>query len=191
MGSLGEFTDGGINPEEHEATGDFTPLPPGWYSAEIEKAEIKDTKTSGGKMLKIQYSIVGEKFNGRKIFESINILNASEAAQAIGRRQLADIARACNIALLDDEDQLLAQTIEIKLAVKHDEGYDPDNEVKGHRPLGGKTATPPAGKAAAPGATEPTEAAPSDAPPKAKAPAKTEKKAPAAKPAGGKMPWER
>jgi len=177
MGNLGEYVDGGIDPTQHEPSKDFTPLPPGWYPVEVEACEIKDTKAGTGKMLKVTLSVIGEQFNGRKLFPSINILNPSSKATEIGRRELADLARACNIPFLDDEDKLLGCQLEVKVKVKADEGFEPDNEVKGYRPLGGgqqqaATPTPPAAKKAAP------------------PPVQQAKTTPTAK-ATGKMPWER
>ena len=169
MGNLGEFTDGGIDPTQHEPGQDFSPLPPGWYPAEIEAAEIKDTKAEDGKYLKVTLSIIGEAYNGRKVFPTLNILNPSSQAQEIGRRELADLARACEIAMLDDEDKLLGKQLEVRLTVKQDKGYEPDNKVKGYRRLGAGNDSPAV------------------APPAGTKPAATS--SPAAK--KGKMPWEK
>ncbi len=183
MGNLGQYTDGGINPDEHEASKEFEPLPAAWYPVEIEKAEVKETSKGTGTMLKIQFSVIGEAYNNRKLFSQLNIQNPSTVAQEIGRRQLADIARACGIAFLDDEDNLLAKTLEVHVVVKpRSDTKELDNEIKGYRALGGATKTAPAATsttATAPGATKPTP------------PAQNPAAKPAAAAPGGKMPWER
>ena len=184
MGNLGEFTDGGIDPTQHEPGQDFSPLPPGWYPAEIEAAEIKDTKAEDGKYLKVTLSIIGEayngrNYNGRKVFPTLNILNPSSQAQEIGRRELADLARACEIAMLDDEDKLLGKQLEVRLTVKQDKGYEPDNKVKGYRRLGAGNDSP---AVAPPAGTKPAATKQKTAKPVATS-------SPAAK--KGKMPWEK
>jgi hypothetical protein len=62
-----------FNPADYEnQDNDFTPLTPGWYPAEFEKAEICQTKDETGSYLKIQLVVLGEKYNGRKVFSNIN-----------------------------------------------------------------------------------------------------------------------
>jgi len=176
MGQLGQFIEGGgIDPSTVEPGKDFTPLPPGWYPFEVEAVEIKPTAAKGGQLLKVTLGVIGEQYNGRKVFLNINILNKSAKATEIGRRELADLARACGIAYLDDEDKLLGKQLECKLAVKQDKGYEPDNMVKGYRPLG---AAPIAAPTAAPAAAA--------APAVGTAPTPQ----PAAAKCACKMPWE-
>lgn len=183
MGTLGEYVDGGIDPSQHEPSHNFTPLPPGSYPVEIESVEIKDTKAGTGKYLKVQYNVIGEDYNGRKLFDQINILNPSEKAQEIGRRQLADLARACDIPFLDDEDMLIGKQLEVRVKVKQEKDREPDNEIKGYKPLGGGAQTEAPAKQAAPPAQK-----------QAAAPAAEKKPAPEQQPkpksTGGKMPWE-
>ena len=183
MGQLGQFLDGGgINPDTEEPSRDFTPIPPAWYPFEVEAAEVKPTVAKGGQILKVTLSVIGEQFNGRKVFASINIVNKSVKCTEIGRRELADLARSCGIPYLDDENKLLGKQLECKLVVKQDKGYQPDNEIKGYRVLGGGNAAAPA----------PTQQAPQQAPATpAPAPTQQPAAAPAAPAAKGKMPWDK
>lgn len=165
----------------------YEPIPPGWYTAMIENAEIKDTKAGNGKYLNIQFNIYGEQFDGRKIFTRINLANPNQKAVEIGARELAQLASACGLLRLADSAELLDRTLQIKVAVVDGLNGDKDNDVKGFKPVNDGTApAAPVQQAATPAA----QAAPP--PPPMQAPA-----APAPAPAQTpqapkrKYPWER
>ena len=144
----------------------YEPIPPGWYAAEIDKAEVRDTKAGTGKYLKLELVILDEAHEGRRVFTQINLSNPNAQAVEIGQRQLANLAHACGITALRDSAELLQKQIDIKLKVKKDEGREPDNVVVGYRPL-------------------------SDAAPAASKPAAAKSKPAAAPSTPGKRPWER
>lgn len=151
---------------------DFQPIPPGWYNAMVEKSEIHPTKAGDGKYLKLQLAIVGEKFEGRKVFTNINLVNPNPKAVEIGAREIAQLGAACGLLRLSDSTELLDKVIQVKVAVREGRnGGDPDNEVKGYKALSGAPAPAPVAKVAA-------------APETATAPK-------AAPKAAGKLPWER
>jgi len=152
MGELGQHLDGGgINPNDVEPpTGNFDPMPAGWRSVEIEKAVVKPNSKKTGYILKMDCVVIGEKFSGRHVFPMINVSNPSAKCQAAGTRELGALGRACGLPFFDDEDKILGKQIDVKLIVKHDEGYEPDNEVKGFRALGGDSETRPTADKQAP-----------------------------------------
>lgn len=113
-------------------TGDFQPLPAGWYSATINKAEIKPTKDGTGQYIAIRYDITGPTHQGRVVFGNINIRNKSEKAEEIGRAQLGDIMRSLGLRQVSDTDQLVGGNLQIKLDIKTDD-YGTKNEVKGFK----------------------------------------------------------
>ncbi len=156
------------------ATG-FEPIPPGWYPIMIEKAEVRDTKAGTGKYLWMETTVVGENFANRKLFPTITIQNPNQMAVEIGHRELAALGMACGLNAITSSDELLGKTVQAKVKIKKEKGYDPDNEVNGWKPLDGA--------APAPTAPATTTAAPATA-----APAVTATQ-PAATGAG-KMPWE-
>ena len=143
-------------------TGSYDPLPAGWYSATIAAAEIKPTKDASGQYIKIKYQVTGPTHSGRVVFGNINIRNASQKAEEIGRQQLGDIMRALNISRLTDTDQMVGGMLTIKLDIRPADGqYQAQNEVRGFKPAGdaardpfpapSKTSPAPApGKGAAP-----------------------------------------
>jgi hypothetical protein len=118
-------------------TGNFEPLPNGWYNATITGAEVKATKACDGKYIACKYTITGPSHQGRVVFGNLNITNASTKAEEIGRQQLGEIMRAIGLAKVTDTDQLIGGNLGIKLVVKT--GDYAGNEIKGYMSLGGVT----------------------------------------------------
>lgn len=149
-------------------TGNFEPLPAGWYTCTISQAELKDTKAGNGQYIKLRYDITGPTHQGRVVFGNLNIKNANPKAEEIGRQQLGDIMRAIGLAKVTDTDQLIGGQIGIKLEVKQDAQYGASNEVKSFKSVTGSAA--PAATPFKPSASAPAAPAASSkaAPPWAK-----------------------
>ena len=131
------FLEHAINLEDlpESTSGEFTPLPAGWYSATINKAELKPTKDGTGQYIAIRYDITGPTHQGRVVFGNVNIRNKSEKAEEIGRAQLGDIMRSVGLKQVSDTDQLVGGSLQIKLEIKTDD-YGTKNEVKGFKASG-------------------------------------------------------
>ena len=140
MGNLGE-----INREDlPENESSFDPIPAGTYPAEIQKAELKDTKSGTGKYIHIQWGITGEQYTGRVVFEMVNFQNANKEAEAIGQATLRGIMEATGLAKLTDTDQLIGRRCQIRVKVRPASGdYDAQNEVKGHKTNGSEQPSTP------------------------------------------------
>lgn len=142
-----------------QGTGNFDPLPAGWYDVAITGAELKSTKEGNGSYIKVRYDVTGPSHQGRVVFGNLNIQNASAKAEEIGRQQLGEIMRAIGLSRVQDTDQLIGGNLSIKLEVKPADGqYSAGNEVRGFRALVGGTAPKP--QAAATSAPASTRAAP-------------------------------
>jgi hypothetical protein len=148
--------------------GNYEPLPAGWYSASITAAEIKPTKSGTGEYISVRYDIVGPSHQGRVVFGTFNIRNASPKAEEIGQQQLGELMTAINLPQLSDTDQLIGSNVQIKLAVERNEQYGDKNQVKAYKAAGGAMAasSPTAMPRAA--ASAPAPAAKSSSPPWAK-----------------------
>lgn len=134
----------------------YDPLPAGWYAVEIDAASVKDTKAKTGKYLKLEFVVLDEPHAGRRLFTQINLSNPNPKAVEIGQRELAGLAVACGITALRDSAELLQKRIGVKVKIKTDEGYEPENAVCGFRGLTAAAPAAPAPKAkpaAAPAAT--------------------------------------
>ena len=130
-------------------TGNFEPLPDGWYNATITGAEVKATKAGDGKYIAAKYTITGPSHQGRVVFGNLNIKNPNPTAEKIGREQLGEIMRAIGLATVQDTDQLIGGQLMIKLDVRESEQYGASNDVKGFKSAG---SAPPAASKAAPAA---------------------------------------
>ena len=123
-----------------KGTGNFEPLPAGWYTVTISQAELKPTKAGNGQYIKLRYDVTGPSHQGRVVFGNLNIKNANPKAEEIGRQQLGDIMRAIGLAKVTDTDQLIGGQIAIKLEVKEDAQYGASNEVKAFKSVSGSIA---------------------------------------------------
>ena len=137
--------------------GDFSPLPGGWYGFTITESDVKDTKKGDGTYIKIRFDVTGPSHQGRVVYGNINLTNHNPKAEEIGSQQLGELLRAVGIAKLEDTDQLIGKSGDMKLTVKSSEQYGDGNEVKGFRaikgspmPGAGSPGASPAAKAKAP-----------------------------------------
>jgi hypothetical protein len=162
MAFLNEAFD--VNELPQGNTGNFEPLPAGWYTVTITQAELKDTKAGNGQYIKLRYDVTGPTHQGRVVFGNLNIKNPNPKAEEVGRQQLGDIMRAIGLAKVTDTDQLIGNSLSIKLDVKQDAQYGASNEVKGFKSVSGSAApvaasmpaaaAPASAKAAPPWATK-------------------------------------
>ena len=127
----------------------YEPLPAGWYTATITAAELKPTKDGSGQYIKVRYDITGPTHQGRVVFGNLNIKNPNPKAEEIGRQQLGEIMRAIGLAKVTDTDQLIGGSLQIKLEIRTQEGYAPNNDVKGFKATSGSVPTPAAASAPA------------------------------------------
>ena len=150
MAFLGETFDTSTLPQAE--TGNFEPLPAGWYQAKITKAEVKQTKAGTGSYIAVRYDILGPSHQGRVVFGNLNIKNPNSEAERIGREQLGELMRAIGLPRVQDSDELIGGELSIKLKVRQSEQYGDSNDVAGFRAIAG--AQPPAPRpAAAPAAS--------------------------------------
>lgn len=125
----------------------------GNYVAQIIETSLAQTK-SGGTMLKLTWEIIDGKMAKRRVWENLNIVNASADAQAIAERSLKRICAAVGHAgVLNDSEQLHFKPCEITVAIQPAKGeYGEQNIVKGYKPVGGVQPTTQAVGAASGGA---------------------------------------
>lgn len=148
-----------------QGNGNFDPLPAGWYYANITGAELKSTKAGNGQYIAVRYDITGPTHQGRVVFGNLNIKNPNPKAEEIGRQQLGEIMRAIGLAKVSDTDQLIGGSLQIKLEIRQQEGYEPSNDVKGYKATSGSVPTAAAASAPAQAATPAPAASGKAAPP--------------------------
>jgi hypothetical protein len=143
MAKLNETFDVAGVPEREE----FTPVPPGVYTAMVVASEKKDTK-AGGEMIVLELDIQDGEQAGRKLFERLNIVNSNQKAVDIAFRTLAEIVKAVGKTTIKDTEELHNKRISIEVRVdpptpyvdkdgKQQEGK-PQNSIKRFLPASGK-----------------------------------------------------
>jgi hypothetical protein len=136
--------------DEMPSGGNYECLPAGWYTAIINSAEIKATKSGTGRYIAVRYDVTGPTHQGRAVFGNINIDNANPKAEEIGRQQLRSLMESIGLAKLTDTDQLIGGNVKIKLKVENDPQYGDRNQVNGFASISGAAPLKPAASAPAP-----------------------------------------
>lgn len=127
-----------------QSDNNYEPVPEGWYNVSIAGAELKPTNAGTGQYIKLRLDITGPSHQGRVLFTNLNIRNPNPKAEEIGLQQLGAIARAIGLASVQDTDQLLGGNISVKVAIKQNEQYGPQNEIKAFKAIDGSKAPAPA-----------------------------------------------
>lgn len=127
---------------EYEPMGSFDPLPVGEYLVVISDSDIKPTSKGTGKYLQLVYDVIDGEYQGRKLFDRLNIINESETAQKIGKSQLSAICRAVGVMSPKDTAELHDKPFIVKIAIKPaTEQYQASNAIKGYKSKDGEPIT--------------------------------------------------
>jgi hypothetical protein len=158
MASIGENFDA----TTVDPSSSFPVYPAGKYLVEIVASEMQPTKSGEGQYLKLEMAILDGEFQGGKIFDRLNLVNANATAVDIARRTLSAICHAVGEMQVQDSDQLHFKPLVADVRVsqprtdaKTGKTYDGSNEVKGYSPAGAglapsNAAPQPAAQAARP-----------------------------------------
>ncbi len=139
-----------------EPTGKFTPIPMDDYLAIITDSEMKDTKKGDGKYLLLTYEVIEGEFKGRKIFETLNLVNKTQTAVEIAQRALSAVCRATGVLHPKDSSELHGKPLVISVGIREgSNGFEDKNVIRGYSRVDGKelkdvTDATPATKTAAP-----------------------------------------
>lgn len=137
MANLG----GTFDATQVEPNGDFDPVPAGEYRAMIVDSEIKPSK-AGDNMLKLTWKIDGGEYDGRLVWQNLNLWNSSPKAAEIAQRELSSICHAVGKLNVQDSEELHHLPCLVRISLRTQEGYNPQNEVKGIKAAdGSKPAT--------------------------------------------------
>ena len=70
------------------------PLPSGKYGAQIVASEMRVTKSGNGQYLWLELEIIDGEYQGRKVWDRLNLINDNETARTIAEQTLSSICRA-------------------------------------------------------------------------------------------------
>jgi len=154
------------NADEVEPAGSFDPLPAGEYTVVIEDTDEKDNKAGTGSYLKVVYNVVEGEYQGRKLFENLNLHfddveeNEKHAtAVKIANGKLRSICFAVGNHVPQDTEELhnIPFIVIVGLKKGNDDYPEPQNIIRKYKAVEG--GEEPSASSAAP-KTEKKDAAP-------------------------------
>lgn len=135
--------DGMYSPEDKPSAA-FEALPTGEYKAVIVASEAKKTKAGDGEYIEFEHQIIAGEFSGRKVFARLNLKNRNPKAVEIARADLAQIRQATGQP--NPQDSVQFHNIPMLIRVVYQPAdpaknrEQPQNEIKGWKPISGATA---------------------------------------------------
>jgi len=105
----------GFNANDHEPSNSFDPLPADWYKCVISGTEERQTKAMDGSYLMLTIEVIEGAYQGRKIFDRLNLKNKNQTAVEIAQRSLAGICRAIDVPNPKDSIELRDKPLMVKV----------------------------------------------------------------------------
>lgn len=107
------------------------PVPPGVYHGLVVRTQQKRTNDGTGVYVEVEIDITHpQEFANRKFWDRFNVLNKSTDAARIGKEGLADLAKAANIPVINDDEELLGCEVMMELQVEEAKPYVDKNGVQ-------------------------------------------------------------
>jgi hypothetical protein len=125
------------------ATG-FELFPVGKYVVQLVGSEMRPTKDGGGQYLWLEFDVLEGPLAGRKLFDRLNLVNASAQTVEIAQRTLSAICHATGRLQVQDSQELhlIPMVADVKIKPPKN-GYGESNKIH-YLPLDrGAGATPP------------------------------------------------
>lgn len=139
----------------------FEVLPAGKYKVHVTDSDMKPTKDGAGQYLWLEMEILDGEYQGRKIWDRLNLVNSNQQAVEIAQRSLSALCHAVGKLQVADSEDLHFIPVIATVKVRPAKGdYAASNEIRGYEPAGNVTpmAARPAA-VAAPSAAPATSAA--------------------------------
>ena len=143
-----------------EPNDSFDPLPNGDYLCIITTSEMKPTKASDGAYLELELQVIEGPYQGRKLWDRLNLNNANETTVKIAKGTLSAICRAVGVLQPTDSCELHDLPLVAKVACrKRDDTDELTNVIKSYKKRDAVAAVPASSpapaKAAATSSTPP------------------------------------
>jgi len=104
---------GQLHAENEQARSNYGALPAGTYKMAVEEALMKTPKAGGADYLNIRFTVVGEKYAGKKVFMNYNVNHSGDVPRRIARGQYTDLAVACGAPADTDVATLFLDPLKI------------------------------------------------------------------------------
>ena len=122
--------------KEAPGGGSFDPVPEGVYEATIEGTDIKQNRAGSGEYLKMKWRISGGQYGGRIVWDNITTSHQDDKSAKMGMSFLSKLCTAVGLSEPpDDTERLHGRPCAIRVIIREQEGYPPDNKIRGYYPL--------------------------------------------------------
>lgn len=150
----------GFDAQTVEPNDSFDPVPNGDYLSIITTSEMKPTKAGDGAYLELELQVIEGPYQGRKLWDRLNLNNANETTVKIAKGTLSAICRAVGVLQPTDSCELHDLPLVAKVACrKRDDTEELTNVIKSYKKRDAVAATPASSpapaKAAATSSTPP------------------------------------
>jgi hypothetical protein len=138
---------GTFDANQVDPAGTYEVLPPGDYKVQIVQSDMMNTKNGNGQYLWLEMDIVDGEYQGRKVWDRLNLVNPNQQAQEIAQKQLSAICHAIGVLSVQDSEELHFKPLiaRVKVRQRQDTGEN-TNDVSGYKPLDGQQPAPAAGQ---------------------------------------------
>jgi len=116
-----------------DTTNQFDAIPAGDYEGMVTASEMKPTKDGQGHYLELTIEIQSGQYQGRRLWDRLNLANRNAKAVEIAQKQLAQLCHATGILQVANSEQLHHRPGVSKVSAKNDEQRGMVNEVKGYK----------------------------------------------------------
>lgn len=148
--------DAAFDAHEVEPLKPFEVLPAGTYRAQIVESEMRVTRDGMGQFLWLMLDILEGPYQGRKVFDQLNLVNANPKTVEIARRTLSAICHAINRMEIADSEALHLIPMTISVTVEPPKnGYGERNRIRYVPPKKDAAPAPRAQQPVAVGASAP------------------------------------
>ncbi|WP_288075044.1 DUF669 domain-containing protein [Pseudomonas sp.] len=155
-----------------DTSSQFDAIPAGDYEAMVTGSAMKSTRDGTGQYLELTVEIQSGQFQGRRLWDRLNLQNRNPKAVEIAQKQLAQLCHAINVLQVQSPEQLHNRPFIVKVTAKNDPERGMTNEIKGYKARAAMQQQAPAFQA-----------------PRAAAPVAAPAAAPAGMAQGGPLPW--
>jgi hypothetical protein len=127
MANLRGFDAASVEPSEG-----FEPLPAGKYNAVITDSETRENKAGTGSYLRLTFQIMDDPYQGRLLWENLNLEHPNAQAVQIAQGKLSAICRAVGVLQPQDSQELhdLPLVVKVRCKKRADTG-EITNELQG------------------------------------------------------------
>ena len=133
----------GFDAQTVEPNDSFDPIPNGDYLCIITASEMKPTKAGDGAYLELELQVIEGPYQGRKLWDRLNLNNANDTTVKIAKGTLSAICRAVGVLQPKDSCELHDIPLLVKVACKkRDDTDELTNVIKSYKKRDAVAAVP-------------------------------------------------